>query len=633
MTTPVFAQKSIFQQTVSWLVKVTESALDWLFSLSHAAGVYRNTIRTAALLLFYIFSVSSLYSAEGWGEVFARFFAATNANPNQSITQFGLLLYETLLNPLVLRNLIAVIAPYMLVHHFAAIYLADIFEKDVKIANRFLDSAAFATDYLAIRISGGRLDDKHRNSPIVEIGGPGFVTVDMDSVLVLEKPDGGIRVIGPTAKHPKGRAVIEDFERIRQTVDLRDILNGQDITARSKDGIVVKVHDIQYSYSAYRGASPRKTLECPYPFEEKAIEAMVKGVVMPVDPKKQPDRTPEWTRPLPGGLFVNINIEFNNFISQRKLVEFFSAVGPPEEQALQERAQKIHESSSQLAGQDGYEIKASPFKASNVEYRLSLAEKIFGSPQFKNFMANSKGMQVNWIGIGTWETPSEIALKNHVKAWEMSLQNQKDGNPEKLSELYNNSRNGKLIQLINELPVNTFYRLAEKSETEIITGLFDEYMKYLSSINQYYTDQGKKLPGNIRQALESLKLIREHYDISAHYYCCVRTSSKDDTNIAGAVGYSVEVAFSTLHLPGYKAFPVLFDFEEKTQISLTFLAQVPGNTTLTPGPVQIFTMNREDLYTPATFQITVPPNGNNLMNIEIREGQKSLYAFDLELKP
>jgi hypothetical protein len=631
MTTSA-ATQSTSRRFNQWFERVVESALNWIFSLKHEAGTYRNNIRWLGLFLFYIFSVTTLYDLEGWLNLFRNFFSVTQENPNQVPIEFGLLLYYTVINPVVLRNLIALLAPYLLIHEFAAIYLADIFEKEVKIANRFLDEAAFATDYFTIRISGGRLLDKHHNSPIVEIGGPGFVIVDMDSALVLERPDGKMRIIPPTAKFPNGRAVIEDFERVRQTIDLRDIINPQEITARSKDGIIVKVRDIQYSYSVYRGPNPRKSLENPYPVDEKAIETLVRDVKASVAPGKTPDRASEWNRPLPGGLFVSVNIEFNNFISRHKLTEFFSAVGPPEEQALEERAQKISQSTSDLAGQSGYKIINIPFKAGKVEYRPGLAEKIFGSPQFANFLAK-KGLQVNWIGIGTWETASEITLKNHVKAWELSLQNLKDGNPEKLKEIYDTSRNNKLIQLINELPINTYYRIVGKTEAEIIAILFDEYTNYLSSIEQHFLEHRVTLPDNINNAIGSLKAIRDHYVVGGHYYVCVKTSSRDDANIVDAVCYTIDVAFSTLHLPGYKAYPVSFDFDDKTECTFTFLARIFNNTTLVPDIPQERIMNLDDLYVNASFQVTIPPNGNNILDIEIQESQNTLIPLSLELKP
>jgi hypothetical protein len=628
MRTPAFVQPSTHQKTWKWAESVIESAMNWVFSLKHTAGTYRNLVRTVALLLFYFFAVITLHDLDGWIKLFRLLNVSQSG---QLLYALGEFLYKTFLNPIVIRNLIAVIAPYYLIHRLAAIYLADIFEKETSVANHFLAEAAFATGYQTIRVSGGRLAERNHNSPIVEIGGPGFVTVDLDSAIVLEGPYGGMRVIGPTAKLPRGRAIIEDFERIRQCIDLRDIINKQEIVSRSKDGIIVKVRDVQYSYSVYRGENRRKSLDSPYPFNEESIKSLVTGVFVPVSQFKQPDSNPEWNRPLPSGLFVSINIEFNNFINQHSLGEFFSAVGPPEEKALEERAQKIFDSAGELAGQDGYQIQDNPFRAGPVEYRPALAEKLFGTPQFKGFMTK-KGLQVNWIGVGTWETSDEIILENHLDAWQTSIENQKKGDPEKLNETYDTSRNNKLVQLINELPINTYYRLTDKSDREIVDTLFNEYIKYLLGVSQYFADRKQNMPASINTAIESLNKLR-FYEVGGDYYTCVKTSYREDSNIAGAICYTIEVFFSTLPLQGCEINPVRFDFGDRTERAFTFLAQISDNTTLSPNTPQTQVMQIDDLYVQTSFQVTIPPDTNNLLEIEIWESQKPLSRLSLELNP
>jgi hypothetical protein len=626
MASQAFVQPSIFSRAVNRIKSIIESGLNWIFSLRHSAGSYRNNVRWAALLLFYIFSVITLYDSNGWAIL------VSGLINNQSINGIFDLIFKSILHPIVLRNLIAVIAPYLLVHTLAAIYLADIFEKDVKVAKRFLNEAAFAEDYMTIRIQAGRLRESDQDSPIVQISGPGYVTVELDSAAVLECPDGTLRVIGPTTGLPNGRAVIEDFERLRQCVDLRDIISHQDVTSRSRDGIVIKARDIQYSYSAYRGKYPLKSLACPYPFDEEAIKQMVKGVVIPVSSDRQPPKTPEWMRPLPGGLFVSVNIEFGNFISQRGLSEFFSSIGSPEEESLRQRAEKITREAHKLAGKNGSSAGVSPLKAGDFEYRPAMAEKLFGSITFKEIM-RKKGLQVNWIGVGTWETPDEIIPENHLEAWKTSIENQKLGGEEQLTRLYKSSLGAKLIELINDLPINTYYRLAEKeqkNDDQVIEALLEEYIKYLNGIKRYFEDLGEKTPENINTALESINLLLYH-DIGSDYFACTKTIPQPDQNIAGAICYTINVAFSTQPLPGYTPHPVMFDFQNNPQLEFVFKASALNAEIEPPNPQKAI-MKIEDLYIHNQFQVLLLPGTSADVFIDIEQNGRRLKQLEIPLQ-
>lgn len=632
MAVPTFVEPSLMSRTLNWVKEIIEATLNWIFSLNHSAGQYRNTLRWMILVLLYMYFVLTQHSLDGWIIVFQNLNVGM-LNPNTAGNSLMNFLGSSFLHPVVLRHMLALIAPYMVVHILAAAYLADIFEKEVSVADRFLNEAAFATDYQIIRIRAGKLVDTDYDCPIVQIGGPGFITVELDSAAVFEGPDGNMRVIGPTANLHRGRAVIHDFERLRQCVDLRDIIGQQEVTSRSRDGIIVKARDVQYSYSVYRGENPKKNLETPYPYDLEAIKTMVKEVVMPVTPGKPPQKTPEWTRPLPGGLFVSVNIEFGNFISKRGLSEFFSSIGAPEEESLRQNAEKITQDAQSLAGQNGYNQKESPLKAGPFTARPSLAENLFGSPEFKTF-TKKKGLQVNWIGVGIWETPNQIIPENHKEAWKQSIKNAQRGGEEQLTMLYNNSRNSTLMQYINKLPITAYYRLnsEQKTDQQIIDGLFEQYFSELRSISKSYEDQGKKIPENIATALQSVDLLQNRYhDISNEYYLCTKSIAKPDINIQGAENYTIEVAVSTRPLPGYKVYPVHFDFRESQELEFVIAASIENNTTLYPNTPQKQIMRNDDLYIRSNFQATILPNAQKEIQIELIQDKYILAKFVIDL--
>lgn len=628
MATPVYIETTPLSRALAWLRVVLESALDWIFSLKHSAGLYRNVVRSMGFLLFYIYSVAVLYDYNQWQALFANLFPATIAsNPNLLIINLGVLAFSTVLHPEVLRHLLALAAPYMLIHRLAAVYMADIFEKDANVARRFINQAAFAEDYLTIRVRAGTLVESNHDSPIVQIGGPGYVTVELDSAAVFESHDGTVRVIGPTSKMPHGRAVVEDFERLRQCIDLRDIIDRQEVTSRSRDGILVKARDIQYSYSVYRGENLQKTLTLPYPFEEEAIKRMVKAVIVPVSPGKQADTRPEWTRPLPGRLFVSINIEFSNFIGRNGLSEFFSSIGSPEEEALRQQGERLGKDAQALAGNEGQSSNDDLLKAGSFKHRPKLAEDMFKSHAFINFM-KAKGLQVNWIGVGIWQTPSQIIPENHLDAWKTSQENKRLSSPEQLNRLYRETHANTLIQLVNQLPLSPYYRLynemeqGQKTETQVIEVILEQYLSYLRNISKHFEDHHQPPPENIITALEAVGLLQYH-QVGSDYYVCIKTTSRPDIDIQGAMTYTIEVAFSSYPLPGYTPHAVMFDFGDRQQLDFAFSVNVPNLTVEPPSP-QTLTMQCDELYVRAQFQVSIFPDTSTDAQIDIEQNGSNI---------
>lgn len=633
MATPVFVGASFSDRMMAWLKLLLEAALDLVFSLKHAAGLYRSFVRTVGLFLFYIYFLVNLHEPDVWLQVLARPFTASDSS--LFIINLFWLAADTIVHPQLIRNMLALVAPYMLIHRLASVYLADIFEKEAEVGSRFINQAAFAEDYLTVRVRAGQLVESYHDSPIVQIGGPGWITVELDSAAVFESPDGNVRVIGPTSQMRHGRAVIEDFERLRQCVDLRDIIDRQEVASRSRDGILVKARDIQYSYSVYRGENPRKSLERPYPFDEEAVKNMVKSVIVPVAPGKQADTRPEWMRPLPGKLFVSINIEFTNFIRQSGLSEFFSSIGSPEEEALRRRSEQLGKDAQALAGQNGQSPEDVQLKAGAFNHRPKLADELFHSHRFTGFM-KKKGLQVNWIGVGTWQTPSQIIPENHLEAWKTSQENRKKSSPENLNRLYKETYSGTLIQLINQMVLNPYYRLyseleqGKKTDEQVIDALLEQYTGYLRNTSKHFEDHNQNVPEKIATALEFVDLLRYH-QVGSDYYACLKATARPDTNIQGAMVYLIDVAFSSHPLPGYTPHPVMFDFRDQPQLNFEFYVNAP-NTTIEPPAPQTLTMGRDELYVRAQFQASILPDTQSDGFVEIQQNGMSLSILPLKLE-
>src|SRR5690349_21383704 len=137
---------------------------------------------------------------------------------------------------------------YALSRKAAARYLDDVYElNDEDLASAFLEEVTFGYGREKIVIDEGRISEDDERSPVILIGGPGLVQVNLDSVALLEKVDGHPNVIHPRGKDWK----LARFERIREIgrhdevgkreyaiINLRDqFVSGLSIKSRTKDGI------------------------------------------------------------------------------------------------------------------------------------------------------------------------------------------------------------------------------------------------------------------------------------------------------------------------------------------------------------------------------------------------------------
>ncbi len=375
---PTLSGQPALNRVVNRVVRTVLNAIDrlinQLFAFNHQSALLRSmVIGTGFILLWLLFSFTALPAAEypkmvnAWAAVFA-----TESSQNILIAT-GILIYKIFLNMTVVRHLLALYVPFWLMQHVASIYLADIFEKEEEIAHTFIRQAAFGESYNTIHIRHGKVIEEDLKSPMIQIGGPGYVVVELDSAVVFEKPDGTAHVIRPISKETStnsiassastneqySNTIIHGFERIRQGVDLRDVIQKQEITARSRDGIPVSAKDIQYSYSIYRGANPVKSPQTPYPFDEDAVLNLVYGGIQPVKQGEPARRAQDWLEPLPSKIVGQIGGEMSTFINKRGLSDFLANTGKPEDASLEERIKDTSERMRGISGLDENEPAAS----------------------------------------------------------------------------------------------------------------------------------------------------------------------------------------------------------------------------------------------------------------------------------
>lgn len=366
----------------------------------------------------------------------------------------------------VLRHLLVLGLALWLGLRMSAIYLDDVFElKDVSVAERFIRRAAFAGQYDRVTIKDGGIPPENRNSPVLRIGGPGWVDVHLENVAIFERVDGSPHIISPTQKY---LAVLQGFERMRRVIDLRDQVIELTVESRTQDGIPVVAKDVKMVFSVYRGEHAHLEDEAfpqPYPFEPQAVHVLV---------YKQ--GRGNWITAMQS----LIRRELRQFISQHTLSEFLTNA----------RVESTH-----------------PFVP-----REQLTDLFYDFAYGFSRRAVELGVQLNWIGVGTWVTPSEIIPERHLEAWKLSGQTRVLKNEHVLHLLRNESRLSELIHLVDEILTTYYEQLSQDADPEqTMRQLLLTYREKLHNALDLYQGHNQPAPPELEAAIQHLTVLSAHW--------------------------------------------------------------------------------------------------------------------------
>ncbi len=315
---------------------------------------------------------------------------------------------KTLFAPDTLLFTLALVASYCMAKGWAATYLSDIFEfDDNRVTRKYLNQAAFgwgSAGQDVVHIRDGNVHEEYPDSTLIKIGGPGRVVVHLESAAVFEKADGTPRVVGP--RNAKQR--IDGFERLRAVIDLRDHTESFSVEARTRDGILLRAKDVRVLFSVARGAAwnpqtwnTEEDLPRRWEYDPQAILNLV------YNQKKRP-----WHRWMVDG---RAKPALRNFIARHTFQELVSNILPTEDA---ERARFV--------------------------FREEVLD-VFRN-EFREQLRNG-GIQLNWIGVGTWETTVQSLDERHLQLWKDSLIKRKQAREGSLKKLRFNTCMDTLLHL------------------------------------------------------------------------------------------------------------------------------------------------------------------------------------------
>ncbi|MEJ5226198.1 MAG: hypothetical protein WHV44_17180, partial [Anaerolineales bacterium] len=172
MSNLILAALRQIRDGIQWLV-------DGLFALTtEMAGLRWFIVRVFALAIYAVSVLLVTPPAEIGGGF--NLFMSGQMLPRD----FLLFFVSIFINADLLRIAVVVILPFWAARRIAGIYLADIFEQEMSVGRDFVWRAAFATQLHTIHVRNGQIAEEDQDSPVVRIGGPGMVQVELDSAIL-----------------------------------------------------------------------------------------------------------------------------------------------------------------------------------------------------------------------------------------------------------------------------------------------------------------------------------------------------------------------------------------------------------------------------------------------------------------
>ena len=367
--------------------------------------------------------------------------------------------FHALFAPHIFRHVLVAGLAMWIAFRIAAVYLDDIFELgNVSVAERFILQASFGSEYNTISIQNGAIPWEQRDSPIVRIGGPGWVRVHLENAALFEANEGPSRVIGPTGERRNDAVELSPFERLREVIDLRDQMDDLALTGRTSDGIRIRAEDVHVVYSVYRN-NQSSTLEVPYPYDPEALQRLY--------------YSQEGGDVVKLAMLGLIRRELARFISKHSLNEFLASASLQDLQEVQEQNPV-----SEIGPAE--EIQTPPPNPAFVT-RPQMITDLFAA-QFAH-QARSSGVELKWIGVGTWVTPDEIIPQRHREAWRMTIENLVRGGETELERIRREAELMEFLRLVQEVPVLAF---RQNQELEARDRMRQMIIAYHSRLNEVY---------------------------------------------------------------------------------------------------------------------------------------------------
>jgi len=159
------------------------------------------------------------------------------------------------------------------------------------------------------------------------------------------------------------------------------------------------------------------------------------------------------------------------FMSERNLTEYLASVGLPELEKAKQREELIFEQVKRLTEPDEDNKAKPPKLPPNFTPRHQVTNLFSQFTTDFTKSARNNGVELHWIGVGTWKTPPEIDVvsEKHLEAWKLSQENMRNGSQEAMNRAESQATLEKMESLIQSVPIDAFQDITGISKKPFMT--------------------------------------------------------------------------------------------------------------------------------------------------------------------
>jgi hypothetical protein len=208
--------------------------------------------------------------------------------------------------------------------------------------------------------------------------------------------------------------------------------------------------------------------------------------------------------------------ELSAFMSRHKLTAYLANIGVPELEKRKQREETISEVVQQIVPADGDASESGePKNLIDFQPRYKVSSLFTQFTEAFTKKAHSNGVELHWIGVGTWRTPPDIEVvpEKHQEAWKISNDNLARESPEALNRLENEAILQKTIALIQDVPIAAHQRIIEeeKEPRKALRALLLAYHQQLLEAAEFMRAKGESVPPHIKDAIAHIDNTFGHF--------------------------------------------------------------------------------------------------------------------------
>ncbi|HEY5730673.1 MAG TPA: hypothetical protein VIS72_11515, partial [Anaerolineales bacterium] len=289
----------------------------------------------------------------------------------------------------------------------------------------------------------------------------------------------------------------------RQAIDLRDHYielrdqtdKSSAVKGRSRDGIPVTATDVRFMFSVHRDGQKTDD-KSPYPFSRKAIEQLVYKATSRVTPDLTNPSTFEFSWII--NMISLIRGRLGGFMNEHNLTAYLASTGMPEFEKAKQEEEKIVEQTQSLAST----TTDDPPKAREIKPPAEFLPRY----QIKNLFAQfadeftkttrERGVELHWIGVGTWKTPVDVVPEKHLEAWKISRENLAKGSEKATIDLTNETIIQETMLLIQDVPIGAYQTATEEhiEHKNAMRAMLKSYQQQLINARDFINAKAKITP-------------------------------------------------------------------------------------------------------------------------------------------